>query len=380
MLLLEHEGKDLLREHGIATPRGVVVDRTAPDAATAFPLPAIAKAQVPAGGRGKAGAILTASTSADLKTTLSKLFDMEVKGYPVHRVLVEEQKPVKREYYLGVIFDGEEQLLLIGKQGGVDVELFYGAGRNEFATVTIDPVYGLSEFKVREALATLSIEQALRNKFIDIGARLARLFRTFDATLVEINPLAELSDGNLIALDAKIVIDDGALFRQPRFVGRKSIEAADTVTRRMRELEIQYFPLGGSVGLVGSGAGCGVTIMDWVAHEGGKLAAFVDLDYAVLSGRTEDGLRTVLDHYHSTPAVRSIIVNFTACGVRVDLIAESLVKVLGQAGSTRRKPMSMHFQGNRSETARTILRQAGYAPFENLGDAVRAATVAAREA
>lgn len=380
MLLLEHEGKDIFREYGIATPRGVVLERSNPDALHSAPLPAVAKAQVPTGGRGKAGAILTASTAPELAAAVKKLFGAEVRGFPVERVLVEEQKQARREYYLAIIFDGEEQLLLIGARGGVDVELFYGAGRQEFATVVIDPVYGLPEFRVREALASLSIDQALRSKFIDVATRLARIFRAVDATLVEINPLAEMSDGSLVALDAKVIVDDGALFRQPRFAGRKNIEAADSVARRMRELEIQYFPLGGSVGLIGSGAGAGVTIMDWVAHEGGKLAAFVDLDYAVLSGRTEDGLRTVLEHYQTTPSVRSIIVNFTACGVRVDLIAESLVKVLREANGAVRKPMSMHFQGNRSGTARTILREAGYVPYENLGDAVRAATAAARGA
>jgi succinyl-CoA synthetase beta subunit len=380
MLLLEHEGKDIFREYGIATPRGVLVQRTDMDSLRTAPVPGVAKAQVPTGGRGKAGAILTASTAPELAAAVKRLFAAEVKGFPVERVLVEEQKQARREYYLAIIFDGEDQLLLIGARGGVDVEQFYGSGRQDFATVVIDPVYGLPEFRVREALASLSIDQALRSKFIDVAARLARIFRAFDATLVEINPLAEMNDGSLMALDAKVVIDDGALFRQPRFAGRKSIETTDSVARRMRELEIQYFPLGGSVGLIGSGAGCGVTIMDWVAHEGGKLAAFVDLDYAVLSGRTEDGLRTVLEHYHATPAVRSIIVNFTACGVRVDLIAESLVKVLRESNGKQRLPMSMHFQGNRSGTARALLREAGYTPHENLGDAVRAATAAARGA
>ena len=184
----------------------------------------------------------------------------------------------------------------------------------------------------------------------------------------------------LIALDARMVIDDGALFRQPLFAGRETVEARDDLAAKMRALAIQWVPLGGPVGLIGSGAGCGVAIMDWVAHEGSGLAAFVDLDYAVLAGKTEAALRLVLEHYQSAASVRSILVNFTACGVRVDLIAESLAKILQEKRPQDLKPLFAHFQGNRSARAREIMDSAGYPPFEKLGDAVREAAAAARAA
>jgi len=240
-------------------------------------------------------------------------------------------------------------------------------------------VYGLQDFQVRNALRKLSIKASLWGAFTDMAARLARLFRGCDATLAEINPVAELEGDQLIALDARIVIDDGALFRQPRFAGRKSIETTDDVARGMEALQIQYVPLGGAVGLIGSGAGCGVAIMDWVAREGAKLAAFVDLDYAVLSGQTEAGLRLVLEHFLADAAVRSIVVNFTACGVRVDLIAESLAIVLKGIDRSRLKPLYVHFEGNRRDIARETMRKAGFPPCEKLGDAVRAAAAVARE-
>lgn len=381
MLLLEHEGKEIFREYGIPTPRGTVIEKAdlarAPVSSLHFP--AVVKAQVPAGGRGKAGGVLAAPSAQEFQAVAAKLFAAEIKGFPVERILVEEQKAARQEYYMAIIFDGEDQLLLVGARGGVDVESYYGSARKEFATVVVDPVYGLPEFRLREALGELAIDPALRARFSDIAYRLARLFRAYDATLVEINPLAELDADSLVALDARIVIDDGALFRQPRFAGRRPIEANDGVARRMRELQIQYVPLGGAVGLIGSGAGCGVAIMDWVAREGSKLAAFVDLDYAVLSGQTEAGLRLVLEHFMGDPAIRSIIVNFTACGVRVDLIAESLAKVLQELGTARLKPMYLHFEGNRRDVARETMRRAGFAPCEKLGDAVRAAAAVARE-
>ena len=380
MLLLEYEGKEILREYGIPTPSGVVVAKDAISSSQpSLCFPAVLKAQVPTGGRGRAGGIVVAPTMEAFQTASCALFAARIKGLPVERILVEDQKTTRHEYYLAVMFDGEEQVLLIGAQGGVDVESYYGSGRESFATVLIDPVYGLPEFRVRDALRELSIKPSLWGPFTDMAARLARLFRGCDATLAEINPVAELESGELVALDARIVIDDGALFRQPRFAGRKAIEAADDVVRRMEALQIQYVPLGGSVGLIGSGAGCGVTIMDWVARGGGRLAAFVDLDYAVLSGQTEAGLRLVLEHFLGDAGVRSIIVNFTACGVRVDLIAESLAKVLDGVDRSRLKPMYVHFEGNRRDVARETMRKAGFPPCERLGDAVRAATAVSRE-
>jgi len=380
MLLLEHEGKEILREYGIPTPSGVVIAKdatSAPQASLRFP--AVLKAQVPVGGRGRAGGIVVAPTAQAFENASRALFATPIKGYPVERILVEDQKTARHEYYLAVMFDGEDQMLLIGATGGVDVESYYGSGRESFATVLLDPVYGLPEFHVRDALRKLAIKSSLWGPFTDMAARLARLFRACDATLAEINPVAELDGDQLIALDARIVIDDGALFRQPRFAGRKALESSDDIVRRMEALQIQYVPLGGSVGLIGSGAGCGVTIMDWVAREGAKLAAFVDLDYAVLSGQTDAGLRLVLEHFLADAKVRSIIVNFTACGVRVDLIAESLAVVLNDIDRKRLKPLYIHFEGNRRDVARETIRKAGFAPCERLGDAVRAAAAVARE-
>jgi succinyl-CoA synthetase beta subunit len=382
MLLLEHEGKEVLREYGIPVPRGTLVDKAelADVQALSLPFPAIVKAQVPVGGRGKAGGILPASSAAEFEAVAAGLFAADLKGFPVSTLLVEERETPLREYYLSIMFVGEEMLLLVGARGGVEVESFFGNARDEFATVTIDAVYGLPAYRLRDALAALEIRPALWGKFTDVASRLTRLFRECDATMAEINPLAEVDADVLVALDARIVIDDGALFRQPRFAGRRETEIGDALARRMRELQIQWVPLGGPVGLIGSGAGCGVAIMDWIAREGSGLAAFVDLDYAVLSGHTEAGLRLLVDHYLDEPGVRSIIVNFTACGVRVDLIAEALAKVLQEVDATRLKPIYLHFEGNRRAAARETMRGAGFPPCETLGETVRAAAAAAREA
>lgn len=376
MLLLEHEGKSVLRDYGIPTPNGVVVRAGDDIAAAARGLtgPYMVKAQILAGGRGKAGAITAAATPEDAARAAKRLLGSTIKEHRVDAVLLEEQVKLKHERYLSFLFDSAQMLCLIGARGGVEVESYFGGDQHGFQTIEVDPTYGLGSYQVRVALERLGIPADVWSGYSTIATRLADLFRRCDATLAEINPLAELADGSLMALDARIVVDDGAFFRQPRFAAiDKARLGGDGVQARMRELEIQYIPVGGSVGLVSSGAGCGVTIMDWVAREGGQIAAFVDLDYAIMSGRTNAGLKLVFETMLQDPKVRSVVVNFTTCGLRLDHLAQSLLEVLGELKSSPRKPIFFHLQGNRAPLAHKAMREAGYEICEALGDAVRKA-------
>ena len=384
MLLFEHEGKEVLREYGIPTPKGVVIgaDDDAIAALQGLGGPYMVKAQILAGGRGKAGGILGAETTAEVKIAASRLFGTTIKGHRAQALLIEEKMPIRNERYLAILLDGEEIVCLIGSQGGADVEGYFAGEKSGFRAIKIDPVYGLGGYQMRAALESLNVAPPLWPAFSSLAARLYDIFRTCEATLAEINPIGEFADGSLIALDARIVIDDGALYRQPRFASiEKKRIPTDGLLSRMKELEIQYVPVGGSIGLVSSGAGVGVTIMDWVEREGGKVAAFVDLDYAILSGRTKPGLELVLHHFLDSPNIRAIIVNFTTCGIRLDLIAESLLAVLRERGAERlNKPLYLHLQGNRAAIAHRILRDAGFPVCDALGDAVRSATRSAKEA
>src|SRR5262249_34859031 len=199
--------------------------------------------------------------------------------------------------------------------------------------------------QVRASLEELSIAPQWWASYCEMAERLARLFRQSDATLAEINPLAELGEGKLIAVDARIIIDDGALFRQAKFAAiAKMRTPPEGLAARMRALEIQYVPIGGPIGLISSGAGVGTTVMDWVAREGSSLNAFVDLDYAIMSGHTEAGIALVLDTLISDPAIKAIIVNFTTCGLRLDEIARALVKALDAQRSRIAVPIFVHLQ------------------------------------
>jgi succinyl-CoA synthetase beta subunit len=384
VLLFEYESKQILREHGIPTPKGVTIV-AGDDVAAALqglPGPYMVKAQILAGGRRKAGGVLAAETPAEANAVASRLYGNTIKGHRVATLLVEEKVPTRSERYLAILLDGEDIVCLVGSRGGTDVEAYFSGEKGGFRVIKIDPVYGLGSYQMRAALESLGIAPAVWPAFSSLAGRLYEIFTTCDAILAEVNPIGELADGSLIALDARISIDDGALYRQPRFAAldKKRI-LDDSLLSRMKELEIQYVPVGGSIGLVSSGAGVGVTIMDWVAHEGGKIAAFVDLDYAILSGRTKPGLELVLQHFLDDPNVRSIIVNFTTCGIRLDQIAESLLAVLQEhGGNNLPKPLYLHLQGNRAAIAHRMLQDAGFAVCDALGDAVRRATQSAKEA
>ncbi|MGE3994400.1 MAG: ATP-grasp domain-containing protein [Variibacter sp.] len=382
MLLFEHEGKAVLEKYGIEVPGGTLI-RSADelDTATAGLIGAtVIKAQVLTGGRGKAGGIKSVESKADARREAETLLAETIKGHRVQAVLIEPKVSFSCERYLAVLLDGADILLLFGSKGGVEVESYFGDQKGTFQSVKIDPVYGLSAYQVRNVLETLRIERTYWPAYADVADRLYRLFCANDATLAEINPLVEIGNGKLLALDARIVIDDGALFRHPEFVeAEKSRFKEDGFLARLKELEIQYVPIGGSVGLVSSGAGVGVTVMDWLDKEGVQLSAFVDLDYAIMGGHAETGIRLMLDTFCDDPSVKVIIVNFTTCGLRLDQIVQSLLAALAHRNGNL-KPIYFHLEGNRSEVAHAILRDAGCTVATSLGDAVRAAARIAKKA
>jgi succinyl-CoA synthetase beta subunit len=378
VLLYEHEGKKLLRDYAIPTPEGAIARDTLAAPLTGLAPPFMVKAQVLAGGRGKQGGVLTAADADEARTVAEHLLRREIAGNTVETVLIERQMRVAREFYLAVTFDGADILMLVGSEGGIEVEHFFSGERRAIEAIIVDPLYGVAEYQLRNALDHLGIDAKLWTAFTRISLNLFRLFRGCDARLAEINPLALTADGELIALDARIEIDDSALFRQPALADLARHRGPGSgIAARLGDIDVQYVPLGGTVGLVSQGAGAGVAIMDWVALEGGQLAAFVDLDYAILAGKTEEALRLTLDNLLGLAEIRSIIVNFTTCGVRLDLIAASLVKVLNECRGRLTIPLFIHLQGNRAETAHSHLAAAGIPVCLTLGEAVRGACRAA---
>jgi succinyl-CoA synthetase beta subunit len=375
VLLYEHEGKSLLREYDIPIPEGFVTRAdTLKAAMPSIATPLMVKAQILAGGRGKAGGILAASHVDEARSAANHLLGSEIAGHKVELVLVEQQQRVAREFYVAITFDGSDILLLIGSEGGMEVETFFSGERRAIEATRIDPLYGLSEYQVRNALERLAVSADLWAPFARVSRNLFRLFTGSDAKLAEINPLALTAEGALIALDARIEVDEGAFIRQPRFAAiAQHRRRADGIAARLRDIDVQYVPMGGDIGLVSQGAGAGVTIMDWVVREGGQLAAFVDVDYAILSGKTEEALRLTLGHFLSENSIRSIIINFTTCGVRLDVIATDLARVLNDLREQLSIPLFIHLDGNRADVAHRYMAAAGFSLCATLGEAVRGA-------
>jgi succinyl-CoA synthetase beta subunit len=381
VLLFEYQGKRFLEEAGVPVPESIHLRAAEAHDVLAIPFPAVVKAQVLTGGRGKAGGIIRVEDARSASDASRKLIGNRIKDLPVDSVLIESLIPAVREMYVAVLLDGEDQLLLIGREGGVDVETFFADGQGDFATVRIDPRFGLGEYQIRTALDDLGIPAKGWPSFVDIALKMARLFRSLDAKLLEINPLAQLENGTYVALDARIEVDEGAFFRHPELKEiQRARDRSEGILGEMEALEVQYVPMGGNVGLLGSGAGCGVTIMDWAAKEGAKISAFVDIDYSLMGGKTNEAMRLVLDTLIADREVRSIIVNFTTCGIRLDAIAQSLVAVLDGLKGKLKKPVFIHLQGNRASLGQAIVRDAGYDVYESLGEAVRGACRAAKEA
>jgi succinyl-CoA synthetase beta subunit len=382
MLLEECEGKELFAKFGIAVPQGRVLAEGDDLSAwqSQLTLPIMVKAQVLSGGRGKSGGVLQAATWGDVRSAVGKILGSELKGQRVKRVLLEEKAAVAEEYYLAIFIASGVIQLMIGTRGGEEVESVYQQDGQGFTRVIIDPRYDLGEYQIRQALDALHIDTQIWPSFVHCAMRTTKLFFHYEATLVEINPLARTLDGALIALDSKVAVDDGALFRQQEIrdiqmsrVPRKGL------AQQMYELDIQYTPLeDGNIGLVNSGAGAGVAIMDWVAREGARLSAFVDLDYAVMNDKTEKAIELVYSTFLNDINVKSIIVNFTSCGLRLDEIAESLLRVFAKL--ERRKPTFINLQGNRQMLARAKLEKAGIPLSPSLRHAVLNAVSVSRSA
>lgn len=381
MLLLEHEGKSVLARYGIPIPRGRLVTSVdeISDAISGLTAPFMVKAQALTGGRGKAGGIRSASNAGEVKTQVEQLLGSRIKDQDVASVLIEEKTPFLRERYMSIMLDGEATKLLFGKRGGVEVESYFSDARDNFQVVSIDPAYGLGGYQIRRAAEALGIEEKYWTVYSRVAESLYKLFRSSDATLAEVNPIVELEGDKVIALDSRIIVDDGAFFRQPEFAAiDRSRTNFEGLAGKMRQLEIQYVPVGGNIGLVSSGAGVGVTVMDWLDRLGAKLSAFVDLDYAIMSGHGEAGIKLMFDLYQDDPTIEAIIVNFTTCGLRLDHIATSLLGAL--EGRSKAKPIFFHLQGNRAPVAHEILKKAGWQMSESLGDAVRMAAKSVRSA
>jgi succinyl-CoA synthetase beta subunit len=353
MDLLEHEGKRVLAAAGVPVTSGTVattVDEVVA-AADAHGYPAVVKAQVRIGGRGKAGGIKVVADAAAAAAAARAILGMDIRGHTVEVVLVEPACDIAAEYYASFTFDRSARLHLglLSSQGGVDIEEVAARDPAAVARLHVDPIDGLGEEGVRDLVARAGLEGVAAD---GVAALLPTLFAAYvaaDADLVEINPLVLTGGGQVVALDAKVTLDDNAAFRHPEWEEWRASEDLDPRERRARDKGLNYVGLDGTVGIIGNGAGLVMATLDVVSQVGGTPANFLDVG----GGASAAVMAAALDVVAGDENVGAILVNIFGGITRGDEVARGILQAVAETDITA--PIVVRLDGTNAEEGRAIL-------------------------
>lgn len=354
MDLLEYMGKQVFASYDIPTSDGRVC--LTPDEAEAaageIGGQVVVKAQVQVGGRGKAGGIQLASSPAEARTKATEILGMDIRGHVVERVWVERATDIAKEYYASITLDRREgrPLAMCSAEGGVDIEEVAARDPKAIKRIHIDPLVGIKPFHARYLVSGL--DEEARAGAGEIFVKLYECFMDGDCSLVEINPLVVTTDGRVHALDAKVSVDDNALFRHPDYLEYRDILTTDPQEKIAKEKSIAYLKLDGEVGVMGNGAGLVMSTLDLVQLAGGKAANFLDVGGGASGEQIAAGLEIVL----SDPKVRSVLVNIFGGIVRCDLVAQGILDALERV--ELKVPMVVRLDGTNAAEGRRILEGA----------------------
>ena len=381
MILLEHNGKALFKSHGVPTPVGAIVRDHVALSQTLGTLPprVVLKAQIAVGGRGKGGGIAFANSAAEAHDAAAALFGRSINGHSVDAVLVEERIEFERERYAGILIEHGEIRLMFARSGGVDIEDITAADPSNLVSIAVDPIEGPTVSQLQDCFARLGYAPEYMPAYERIGRALFAMAHTYDATMIEINPLAELPGRRLIALDARIAIDDSALDRQPVIAAMQPRPGAATRKHgsTFAGLKLRDNPQGGAIGLIGLGGGLNVTLMDWIADAGSAVGTLIDIDEAIGGGHAQQGFSAALEAFDRNPSIRSVLINIITCGYRLDEITAALLRAVGES-ERRTKPIVLHLRGNRMAKAQPLLEGAGWANSPSIAAAIEAVVAAAK--
>ena len=371
--LAEWRGKEIFRRYGIPIPTGRVV-RSVPDAeeavrsgAVSFPL--VVKAQVLAGGRGKGGAVKFASSPEELRAVVSGMLGMDFKGETVKEILLETKLVVGRELYLSIALDRSARvpLLIASGQGGVEIE---SLSDDQLLRVPVHPFAGLVTYEKREVDQVFGLPPPASKELGGLLDALWTAFQKEDAELVEINPLAVV-DGHLVALDAKVVIEDDAGFRHPEYAEIR--DDRTPLEEIAREKEIAFVQLDGDIGVIANGAGLTMATLDVLAQFGGKPGVFLDL------GGTDDPAKVTEAFLLMAKAHPSVVfLNIFGGVTRCDTVAKGLVAAMSQVPAADHFPIVARIRGNNEDLGRQILQSAGITALSDLKASAQAVVEAER--
>lgn len=370
----EYVAKPLLAEAGIAVPPGRLA-RTPQEAAEAADAigPCVVKAQVPTGKRGKAGGIQLASDAAQARHHAEAILGMEIAGHRVEKVLVEAQVPIAREFYAAVLNDSASRgpMVLFSTLGGMDVEEATERDPAAMRRLPVDIAEGLTPALAATALEGLDLDGHTA-AVAETLAKLYAAYRANDAELLEINPLTLTSDGRILALDCKFVLDDSSAPRHPALAATAAPEELTALEAEAKDAGLKYIELGGSVGVLANGAGLTMTTMDAVTHFGGTPANFLEI-----GGEAYTKATTALEILLKNPNVKSLLVNFCGAFARTDVMAGGVVQAWQALKPTVPVFFTIHGTGE-EEAVALVRRELGIEPYDLMDDAVKAAVEAAR--
>lgn len=354
MDLLEYMGKQVFAKYGIPVSEGRIclTAEEAEAAAREISGQVVVKAQVQVGGRGKAGGIKLADSPEEARTHAEAILGMDIRGHTVERVWVERSTDIAEEYYVSITLDRREgrPLAMCSAEGGVDIEDVAARDPSAIKRLHIDPLVGIKPFHGRYLASGLDPDA--REGAADIVTKLFTCFMDGDCSLTEINPLVLTTDGRVHALDAKVSVDDNALFRHPDYLEYREILTTDPQEKLAKEKSIAYLKLDGEVGVMGNGAGLVMSTLDLVQLAGGKAANFLDVGGGASGEQIAAGLEIVL----SDPKVRSVLVNIFGGIVRCDLVAQGILDALGRVDL--KVPMVVRLDGTNAAEGRRILEEA----------------------
>tara|TARA_B100001287_G_scaffold239511_1_gene213443 strand:- start:809 stop:1975 length:1167 start_codon:yes stop_codon:yes gene_type:complete len=388
MNIHEHQAKELLRGFGVAVPKGIAaftVDEAVSAAKKLGGDVTVVKAQIHAGGRGKAGGVKVVNSVAEVKTEAQRILGSTLvthqtgpAGKAVQRLYIEEGCDIATELYLSMLVDrSSSQITIIAStEGGMDIEAVAAETPERILTISIDPATGLKPHHIRSVANALKLTGTTAKQASGFLSGIYSTFTELDASLVEINPLVVTSSGDLLALDAKMSFDDNALFRQKDVLALRDLTEEDEREVKASEFDLNYIKLDGTIGCMVNGAGLAMATMDIIKLEGGEPANFLDVGGSATTERVTEAFKIIL----SDKNVEGILVNIFGGIMRCDVIAEGVVEAARTLGLT--KPLVVRLEGTNVEKGKQIMGESGLAIIsaDNLGDAAKKIVAAVKGA
>jgi succinyl-CoA synthetase beta subunit len=376
MKLHEYQSKQIFMRYGIPIPKGRIAGTAGEVKQISEELGGnvIIKSQVLVGGRGKAGGIRLAKSPEEAQELATAILGMEIKGLPVRKVLVDEAVSIVKEFYIGIVNDRMKQkpVLMASGSGGMDIEEVAQKNPEKITKVYIDPLLGLKDFQLRDAAIGMDLPRNLWKPFIEIGQALWKVYLDCDATLVEINPMVISSENKLIALDAKVIVDDNALFRHTDLAELRDLDVEEPSEIEARKFEVTFIKMQGNIGCMVNGAGLAMATMDILSLFGGEASNFLDIGGGASAEKVAASLRIIL----SDPKVKAILINVFGGITRCDVVAKGIIAAASEVDV--KVPMVIRLVGTNEEEGRQILKKSNFVSADTLVQAAQLAVKAAK--